>query len=80
MACRGDPNEPFEPPRTPKMVLKECAGDELSPDTEDNVASQTDSIFRNFVFHMHTSLRPEEEADDSPNLPEIIPFHEQPFA
>ena len=81
MACRGDPNdpnEPFEPPRTPKMVLKDGSVEELAPDTEDNVAHQTDRIFRNFVFHMHTNLRPEEEAVDSPPDPEIVPF-DQPL-
>lgn len=81
MACRGDPNdpnEPFEPPRTPKMVLKDGSVEELAPDTEDNVAHQTDRIFRNFVFHMHTNLRPEEEAVDTPPDPEIVPF-DQPL-
>jgi len=50
-----DPNDRFDPPKTPRMVLKDDAcDDELSPDTEDNVAEQTDGIFRNFVFNMQT--------------------------
>lgn len=80
MACQGDPNdpnEPFESPHTPKMVLKEGAVANLQPDTEDHVASQTDSIFRQFVFHMHTTLRPDDDVDDSVNLPEIAPLEDQ---
>jgi len=53
---REDPDDPFDPPKTPLMVLRDNPGgeDELSPDTENNVVEQTDGIFRNFVFYMQT--------------------------
>lgn len=77
----SDPNDPFEPPRTPRMVLKDDAReDELSPDTEDNVVEQTDGIFRNFVYHLYTIDRTRPEADDSPSLPELVAFADQPLA
>lgn len=82
MACLGpnDPDDPFDPPKTPRMVLKEDAEEELSPDTEDNVSEQTDSIFRNFVYHMHIIDHSGDDADDAPNLPELTAFADQPMA
>lgn len=63
------------------MVLKDGAReDELSPDTEDNVAEQTDGIFRNFVYHLYTIDRSRPDADDSPSLPELVAFADQPLA
>ena len=42
-----DPNDPFDPPQTPRMVLKDSdSGEELTPDTEQHVAEETDGVFR----------------------------------
>lgn len=83
-------NDSFDPPKTPRMVLKEDAQEgELSPDTEDNVAEQTDGIFRNFVYHMQTLGRremgvvvgAERGAEAEPTrLPELIAFPDQPMS
>lgn len=76
-----DPNDPFDPPKTPRMVLKADAPDELSPDTEQNVADQTDSVFRNFVYQMNAFDRSSQEAaDDTPSLPELTAFADSPFS
>ena len=79
----NDPDDPFDPPKTPRMLLKEDAREELSPDTEDNVAEQTDGIFRNFVYHMHTMERRDGD-DNSPeettDHPELTAFPDQPMA
>lgn len=75
-----DPNDPFDPPKTPHMVLKEDAPNELSPDTEENVAQQTDSVFRNFVYHMNALDRSGQDADDTPALPELTAFADSPFS
>ncbi len=63
------------------MVLKDKDSvEELTPDTEENVAEQTDGIFRNFVYQMYTTERSDQEADDTPSLPEITAFTDEPFA
>ena len=88
MACApGDPNDPndpfnkFDPPKTPRFVLKDEESEELSPDTEENVAEQTDGIFRNFVYHMHNQARDSQESgDDTPSLPELTAFTDPPLA
>ena len=76
----NDPNDPFEPPKTPRMVLKDKDGEELSPDTEENVADQTDGIFRNFVYQMYNLDRSDQDADDTPNIPELTAFTDEPFS
>ena len=77
----NDPNDPFDPPRTPRLVLKPCEVDEeLNPDSEDNVIEQTDGIFRNFVCQMFNQGRAGQEADDTPSLPELTAFADEPFA
>lgn len=52
------------------MVLKDGAPDELSPDTEQNVADQTDAVFRSFVCHMNAFDRSGQQlqmqTDDTP--------------
>ena len=87
MACANpgddpnDPNDPFDPPKTPRMVLKDSdSGEELTPDTEQNVGEETDAVFRNFVYHMINNQRSEQEADDTPNFPELTAFPDQPLA
>ena len=82
MACLdpNDPNDPFDPPKTPQLVLKDNDGEELTPDTEENVAQQTDGVFRNFVYHMYSNDRSEQDADDTPNLPEITAFRDDPLS
>lgn len=78
--CSDDPNDHFDPPKTPHMVLKEDAPNQLSPDTEENVVQQTDSIFRNFVYHMNALDRNGQEADDTPALPELTAFADSPLS
>ena len=82
MACAGgnDPNDHFDPPKTPQMVLKSDATDVLSPDTEENVREQTEGIFRNFVYQMHNLDHANDDADNSPSLPELTAFVDQPLA
>lgn len=70
----------FDPPKTPRVVLKPCAEDELPPDTEENVIQQTDRIFRNFVVSMQALDRGSEGADDTPSCPEITAFSDPPLA
>lgn len=81
MACLGpnDPDDPFDPPKTPRMVLKEDAPEELTPDTEENVSEQTDAVFRNFIYHMHIIDHDRSEADDMPSLSELTAFADQPI-
>ena len=86
MASSGsdDPDDWNSLPRTPKMVLKDdgTASQELRPDTVENVERQTDDIFRNFVHWMYTLYRTRRghDADDTPSLPEITAFNENPLA
>jgi len=86
MASSGsdDPNDRNNLPKTPKMVLKDdrSASEELRPDTVENVARQTDDIFRNFVHWMYTLYRTRRgrDADDTPSLPEITTFNDNPLA
>ena len=87
MACPGsnDPNDPSKNlPKTPQMILKseETTAGPLRPDTVENVTQQTDSIFRNFVHWMYTLYRTREgqDADDTPSLPEITAFVDNPLA
>lgn len=50
----------------------------LQPDTEENVAAETDCVFRNFVYQMYVNdvtTRPE---DDLPSLPEVKILNHQP--
>jgi len=86
MACPGpnDPGDPFTPPKTPRMVLKDDArSEELTPDTEDNVNEQTDGVFRNFVYHM-TTMRSSRggggDAPDNGDMPELTAFADQPYS
>jgi len=82
MAASGsdDPNDRNNLPKTPMMVRKD--NEELQPDTVENVARQTDDIFRNFVHWMYTLYRTRQgrDADDTPTLPEITTFNENPLA
>jgi len=76
------PNERFDPPKTPRMVvmINKDEGN-VQPDTEDNVAEQTDGIFRNFVHQMYDLERGSAEAaDNTPHLPEITAFPDPPLA
>jgi len=76
----SDDDPPFEPPRTPHLVLKTDAeaGDQLTPDTEENVTSQTDGVFRHFVYQLHsidrTAAADTRDADDTPAVPELSAF------
>jgi len=85
MAASGDdpPDDQFEPPRTPHLVLKDeaSAGDQLTPDTEDNVTSQTDGVFRHFVYQLHALDRTDQhDADDTPTVPELTSFGDSPLS
>ena len=71
-------DEQFEPPRTPQLVLKENGAAELTPDTEANVASQTDGVFRHFVYQLRAIDR--HDADDTPTVPELSSFGESPLS
>ncbi len=77
----GDnPDDPGDPPRTPRLKLREDDLTPLSPDTEDNVAEQTDAVFRNFVFNMYTNERAEQDGpDDTPDMPELTAFPDEPL-
>jgi len=78
---QGD--DQFDPPRTPHLVLKEdaTAGGDLSPDTEENVTSQTDGVFRHFVYQLSVIDRADtQDADDTPTVPELSPFGESPLS
>ena len=79
----GGDDDPFEPPRTPHLVLKTdaTAGDELTPDTEENVTSQTDGVFRHFVYQLHAIDRTDMPgADDTPTVPELSSLGESPLS
>jgi len=84
MAAAGGGDDPgddqFDPPRTPHLVLKDdaAAGDQLTPDTEENVTSQTDGVFRQFVYQLHSMDRA--DADDTPTVPELSSFGESPLS
>ena len=83
MACPGpsDPSDPFIPPKTPRMFLKDDGrSGQLSPDTEDNVADQTDGVFRNFVYHMTVMRNGVSGADDAPDFPELTAFADNPYS
>jgi len=84
MSGSDDPNDRKNLPKTPMMVLKDdgTVSQELRPDTVENVARQTDDIFRNFVHWMYTLYRTRQgrDADDTPSLPEITAFSENPLA
>jgi len=78
---QGD--DQFDPPRTPHLVLKDgtAAGEQLTPDTEENVRAQTDGVFRHFVYQLHSIDRTEQQdADDTPTVPELSSFGESPLS
>jgi Bcl-2 antagonist/killer family protein len=63
------------------MFLKDDGrSGQLSPDTEDNVADQTDGVFRNFVYHMTVMRNGVSGADDAPDLPELTAFADNPYS
>ena len=75
-----DPSYPGgDPPRTPRLKLKDEAEGPLSPDTEEHVAEQTDGVFRNFVYQMYTRAQSQQDADDTPNMPELTAFPDEPL-
>lgn len=48
-------------------------------DTEENVAAQTDCVFRHFVYQMYVNdVTSETTDDDLPSLPEVRKINEQP--
>jgi len=77
----GDEDEQWEPPRTPRLVLKDDGdGGQLTPDTEDNVTAQTDGVFRHFVYQLHTidhTQQLHDAMDDT--LPAVVPPELSPF-
>jgi len=85
MSGSDDPNDRKNLPKIPPMMVLKDDGkvsQELRPDTVENVARQTDDIFRNFVHWMYTLYRTRQgrDADDTPSLPEITAFNENPLA
>jgi len=74
----GGEEDQFEPPRTPRLVLKDdaAAGGELTPDTEDNVTAQTDGVFRHFVYQLHSIDHTQPHDDTATVPPELSPFGE----
>lgn len=78
--ANGGCGDRFDPPKTPRVVMKPCADEELRPDTEENVIRQTDGIFRNFVVSMQTLDRSSQGADNTPSCPEITAFADPPLA
>ncbi len=78
----GDNNEDDQedPPRTPRLKLKDEDTEPLCPDTEEHVMEQTDGIFRNFVYQMYTNCQERDSgSDDTPDMPELTAFPEEPF-
>ena len=70
-----------DPPRTPHLVLKDEDSEPLTSDTEENVARQTDSIFRNFVYQMYTHTQETtQDPDNTPDMPELTAFPDEPLA
>lgn len=62
-------------------MLKNEDSEPLTPDTEENVAQQTDSIFRNFVYQMYTcSQETAQDLDNMPDMPELTAFPHEPLA
>lgn len=51
---------------------------QLLKDTEENVAAQTDSVFRSFVYQMYVNDVTSQTDDDLPSLPEVRKINEQP--
>ena len=71
----------FNPPKTPRFVLKDSGdSEELSPDTVENVADETDSVFRTFVHQMLNNERDNQNPDDTPSLPELTAFPSNPLS
>ena len=73
MACSGsnEPDEHLETPelpKTPNLILRPDAEGELSPDSEENVAGQTNGVFLNFFHELYCRERTNQEADDSPAM------------
>ena len=67
------------PPQSPRLVDR--GSSPLTPDTVENVASQTEGVFRNFAYQMYTNdtnLSQEMEAT-TPALPELTSFTEAPL-
>ena len=62
------------------MIKDPNDGEVLSPDTAENVADETDSVFRNFVHHMLNNERDQQNPDDTPSLPELTAFPSSPFS
>ena len=82
----ADPNNPDDndyyddPPKTPALKLKDEEATPLTPDTEDHVAEQTDGVFRNFVYLMHTNSQDEQTVvEETPCSVELTAFHDDPF-
>lgn len=79
----NDPNDPYIPPRTPHLKKIDDEDEPLTPDTEEHVAEQTDAVFRNFVYQMHTHEQ-EEQAQEgtdlvTPSMPELTAFPGEPL-
>ena len=86
MACAGSSNPGGgggggDLPKTPCVIVKPDDVNVPHPDTVENVARQTDGIFRNFVQWMYNLYRTREGvgADDTPSLPEITAFVDSPL-
>ncbi len=80
LGATGGEDPGSDPPRTPRLRLREDDLTPLSPDTEENVAEQTDGVFRNFVFNMYTNERSEQDGpDDTPDMPELTAFPDEPL-
>ena len=76
-----DPNDKFDPPKTPRVVLATDPSQTLNPDTEENVIEETDGIFRNFVYQMQTIEHSNGEPDDTPSFSELTAFPDSnPFS
>ena len=64
---------------TPNIVEKKMT-EHLKPDTEENVGHQTESIFRNFVFYRYTKEVEKEKEYDTPCMPELTAFTDNPLS
>ncbi|XP_041354312.1 bcl-2 homologous antagonist/killer-like [Gigantopelta aegis] len=75
----GSEDDFIRPPRSPRLMIPHPP-EQLHPDTEQNVAEQTEDIFKNFFYQRYRQEQIRQPYDATPRVPELLEFGEAPLS
>ncbi|XP_071115255.1 bcl-2 homologous antagonist/killer-like [Haliotis cracherodii] len=78
---RSSDDDFIHPPREPKYIIPTVPQPEnLRPDTEDNVQSQTEDVFMNFMYQSYRQTQIRQQYDSTPRIHEFVSMNQDPVS